>query len=246
MFQDNREITPSMRCRLINWLLEVCIHFRLHRETLYLAIYYTDRYLTLRGGVSKRSLQLLGVSALFVAAKLEEIYPPNIRDFEDVCDGSCPALMIHETEVNLLMTLRWHLNVATPLYWAGLYLNLMVPHLSEVQVSTIELCVLRTLDMVMHTPLSLRYSYSQLAASTLLLPLVGTPDSRLVPLISGFTSAQLSPCFNELKALYLEITSKFEFPRPEIRCRAEQFDRIVAKNALIMQSLLAREGLWTL
>lgn len=235
-----------MRCRLINWLLEVCIHFRLHRETLYLAIYYVDRYLTLRGGVSKRSLQLLGVSALFVAAKLEEIYPPNIRDFEDVCDGSCPALLIHETEINLLMSLRWHLNVATPLYWAGLYLKLTIPHLREVAIPTIELCVLRTLDMVMHTPLALRFSYSLLAASALLLPLVGTPDVRLVPYISGFTAHELQPCFNELKALYLEVSAKFEFPRPEVRCRGEEFDRIVAKNSQIMHALLAREGLWNL
>lgn len=71
IFEFNPELTPSMRCRLINWLIEVCLHFRLHRETLYLTIYFIDRYLSLTSNVLKKSLQLLGISALFVAAKLE-------------------------------------------------------------------------------------------------------------------------------------------------------------------------------
>lgn len=71
LFHYNPELTASMRCRLVNWMIEVCLHFRLHRETLYLAVYYMDRYLTVRSHVSKRSLQLLGISSLFVAAKLE-------------------------------------------------------------------------------------------------------------------------------------------------------------------------------
>lgn len=76
----NPDITPTMRCRLTNWLIEVCIHFRLHRETLYLAIYYIDRYMSLRSAVSRRSLQLLGISALFIAAKLEvKLY--NLHEF---------------------------------------------------------------------------------------------------------------------------------------------------------------------
>lgn len=62
-----------MRCRLISWLLEVCLHFRLHRETWYLAVYFIDRYLSIRSGLSKHSLQLLGISSLFIAAKLEVI-----------------------------------------------------------------------------------------------------------------------------------------------------------------------------
>lgn len=45
--------------------------YRLHRETLHLAVDFVDRYLALTADVRKDCLQLLGISALFVAAKLE-------------------------------------------------------------------------------------------------------------------------------------------------------------------------------
>ena len=71
LFHYNPDLTASMRCKLISWLIEVCLHFRLHKETLYLAVYYVDRYLSLRSSVSRNGFQLLGISAFFVAAKLE-------------------------------------------------------------------------------------------------------------------------------------------------------------------------------
>ena len=45
--------------------------YRLHRETFYLAIDYVDRYLSKQRNIPKTRLQLVGVTALFVAAKTE-------------------------------------------------------------------------------------------------------------------------------------------------------------------------------
>ncbi len=50
---------------------QVCEVYRLHRETLYLAIDFIDRYLTVTKGIEKQQLQLIGISSLFIAAKLE-------------------------------------------------------------------------------------------------------------------------------------------------------------------------------
>lgn len=71
MFQNNRDVLPTMRCKLVNWLIEVCMHFRLHRETFYLAVHYVDRYFTLHWGIERSKLQLIGIASLFIAAKLE-------------------------------------------------------------------------------------------------------------------------------------------------------------------------------
>ena len=43
----------------------------MQRETLYLAIDFIDRYLAKTSNVQKSSLQLVGVTALFIAAKAE-------------------------------------------------------------------------------------------------------------------------------------------------------------------------------
>lgn len=37
--------------------------------------------------LSEQSLQLLGVTSLYIASKYEEIYAPNSRDFARTTDG---------------------------------------------------------------------------------------------------------------------------------------------------------------
>ena len=65
----------------IDWLIEVCEVYRLHRETFYLAVDFLDRYLGIAEPVPKNRLQLIGVTCLFIGAKLEEIYPPKLQEF---------------------------------------------------------------------------------------------------------------------------------------------------------------------
>ena len=56
-----------MRAVLVDWLVEVADEFKLQAETLYLAVSYVDRFLTVNV-VTRDKLQLLGVTALRVAA----------------------------------------------------------------------------------------------------------------------------------------------------------------------------------
>jgi len=45
--------------------------YQLRRETFHVAVDFVDRYLSQTSDVAKRQLQLVGISALFVAAKVE-------------------------------------------------------------------------------------------------------------------------------------------------------------------------------
>lgn len=47
---------------------------------MYLTVYFIDSYLQ-RMDVSKMHLQLVGVTAMFLASKYEEMYVPAIEDF---------------------------------------------------------------------------------------------------------------------------------------------------------------------
>ena len=69
-----REINWTMRAILIDWMMEVAMEFHLKRETFHLTLNYLDRYLSLVVGVLKHELQLIGVTALFIAAKMEVYY----------------------------------------------------------------------------------------------------------------------------------------------------------------------------
>ncbi|PNH00380.1 Cyclin-AB-1 [Tetrabaena socialis] len=72
------EVTTSMRRMLVDWLGEVRDEFRLHTETLFLAVAYLDRYLAAKS-VPRGRFQLLGLTCLWVAAKFEEVYPPPLK-----------------------------------------------------------------------------------------------------------------------------------------------------------------------
>ncbi len=89
VYMDNQPyIDERMRSTLIDWLVDVHLEFKLVPETLYLTINIIDRYLA-KAQVKRAKLQLLGITALFIASKYEEIYPPELKkDFVYICDNA--------------------------------------------------------------------------------------------------------------------------------------------------------------
>ena len=80
--------TPQMRAILVDWLVEVHMKFNLVSETLYLCINVIDRYCEIVN-VPRAKLQLVGVTALLIACKYEEIYPPEVRaHVPSLCESS--------------------------------------------------------------------------------------------------------------------------------------------------------------
>lgn len=51
--------------------------YSLHRQTAYLAQDFFDRYMLTQEDVSKERLQLLGITALFIASKMEVSVAPE-------------------------------------------------------------------------------------------------------------------------------------------------------------------------
>ena len=68
--EDRKEMTPAMRAILIDWLVEVQENFELYHETLYLAVRIVDLYLQEKE-TAKHKLQLIGATAMLLAAKIE-------------------------------------------------------------------------------------------------------------------------------------------------------------------------------
>jgi len=53
-------IQPRMRAILLDWLIEVCEVYKLHRETFYLSVDFIDRYLGTTTNMPKTRVQLIG------------------------------------------------------------------------------------------------------------------------------------------------------------------------------------------
>ncbi|OCH95481.1 hypothetical protein OBBRIDRAFT_720696 [Obba rivulosa] len=74
------EIDWNMRQTLVDWLLQVHLRYHMLPETLWIAVNIVDRFLSKRT-VSLQKLQLVGVTAMFIAAKYEEILAPSVDEF---------------------------------------------------------------------------------------------------------------------------------------------------------------------
>jgi len=71
------DVNEKMRAILIDWLVEVHLKFKLVPETLYLTVSLIDKYLE-KVVVNREKLQLVGVTAMLIASKYEEIYAPEV------------------------------------------------------------------------------------------------------------------------------------------------------------------------
>jgi len=75
--KKQRDINEKMRAILIDWLIEVHYKFKLNPDTLFVTCNIIDRYLS-KEQVKRQHLQLVGVTAMLIASKYEDIYPPPI------------------------------------------------------------------------------------------------------------------------------------------------------------------------
>lgn len=78
---NQMDVTPKMRTVLLDWINEVHNQFSLELETYQMTVSMIDRFLQSTSNTARRFLQLVGVTALFMASKYEELMPPEISDF---------------------------------------------------------------------------------------------------------------------------------------------------------------------
>jgi len=109
-------IKPRMRNFLVDWLIEVHQQFSLIQETLYLTVAVLDRFLQEEGAtISTKQLQLVGVTSMLIAAKYEEMYPPEVDDFVYITDKAYKQSEILQMEMRILKTLDFDLGRPLPI-----------------------------------------------------------------------------------------------------------------------------------
>lgn len=160
--EHQTHINERMRSILIDWLVEVHLKFKLVPETLYLTVNIIDRYLE-RTVVSRPKLQLVGVTALLIGSKYEEIYPPELRDLVYICDHAYRKEEILEMEEVVLKTLEYQITIPSAHAFLVRYLKAAHADRKIVQLS----CYI--LDGTLQSYSLLHYLPSQLAAAAVLI-----------------------------------------------------------------------------
>ncbi|XP_071785357.1 G1/S-specific cyclin-E-like [Asterias amurensis] len=203
-------LEKRMRAILLDWLIEVCEVYRLHRETFYLATDFIDRYLAKVNNLPKSQLQLIGITALFIAAKLEEIYPPKLHDFSYVTDGASTDQEILKQELIILKALKWDLSPVTVNTWLNIYLqlskgnhtvhsnhNFLLPEYSGHQFVNIA----QLLDLCILDIGCLQFPYSVVAASAL----YHMTSQELVLEVTGMKWDDIAACVHWMSAFAITI-----------------------------------------
>lgn len=108
------DIQWSMRSVLVDWVVQVHGRFQLLPETLFLAVNYIDRFLSSKV-VSMGKLQLVGATALFLAAKYEEVNCPSIQEIVYMVDNGYSQEEILKAERFMLSILGYSLGWPGPM-----------------------------------------------------------------------------------------------------------------------------------
>ncbi|XP_065836913.1 G2/mitotic-specific cyclin-B-like [Oscarella lobularis] len=208
---SQRDINAKMRAILVDWLIQVHQRFHLLPETLYTAISLLDRYLAVQA-VPRNRLQLVGVTAMLVASKYEEIYAPELRDFVFIADNAYTAAQIRATERTMLRVLKFELGKPLPLHF--LRRNSKAGQV-DAEIHTVAKFLL---ELSLPDYSMLAFKPSQIAASALYISLiVNNSTIGWNPTLihySTYNKKEIQPCVRRLCELVKESeTSKLQAVR---------------------------------
>uniref|UniRef100_A0A8C4EBI6 G2/mitotic-specific cyclin-B2 n=1 Tax=Dicentrarchus labrax TaxID=13489 RepID=A0A8C4EBI6_DICLA len=210
--EQHPEITKCMRVILVDWLVEVVQEYKLRSETLHLAVNYLDRFLSCTAYVRRGKLQLVGTAALMIAAKYEEIFPPELNEFVYTTDSTYTKKQLIRMENVFLKVLAFKMAAPTANQFLRLFISIhSVCTITEnIALYVAELSLLEIDPFVQYTPSTVAAGAYCLATYTVNKSL--WPDS--LHAFTGYTMADIVPCLTDLHKLYISAESR---PQQAIR-----------------------------
>uniref|UniRef100_A0A8C6SIH6 G2/mitotic-specific cyclin-B2 n=1 Tax=Neogobius melanostomus TaxID=47308 RepID=A0A8C6SIH6_9GOBI len=200
--EKHPEITSGMRFILVDWLVEVVQEFKLRSETLYLAINYLDRFLSSTAFGKRGKLQLVGTAALMIAAKFEEIFPPELNEFVYITDSTYTKRQLIRMEHVLLKVLAFRMTAATAKQFLRQFL-LVHP----VDATTENLAMYMSELSLLEMDPFLQYRPSIVAASAYCLASYTVSRSlwpSALQAFTGYTLTEVEDCLIDLHKFYIK------------------------------------------
>ncbi|XP_056323081.1 cyclin-A1 [Danio aesculapii] len=199
------DITNCMRVILVDWLVEVGEEYKLCSETLYLAVNYLDRFLSCMS-VLRGKLQLVGTAAILLAAKYEEVYPPEVDEFVYITDDTYTKKQLLRMEQHLLRVLAF--DMTTPTIHQFLMQYTLEGH---VCARTLNLALYLSELSLLEVDPFVQYLPSKTAAAAYCLAnytLNGVLWPENLYAFTGYSLAVIGPCLKELHKLHLGAGSR--------------------------------------
>lgn len=194
------DITNCMRIILVDWLVEVGEEYKLCSETLFLAVNYLDRFLSCMS-VLRGKLQLVGTAAVLLAAKYEEVYPPEVDEFVYITDDTYTKKQVLRMEQHLLRVLAFDMTAPTVHQFLMQYT--LEGHICA---RTVNLALYLSELSLLEVDPFVQYLPSKTAAAAYCLAnytLNGVLWPENLYAFTGYSLAVIIPCLMELHKLHL-------------------------------------------
>ncbi|WZZ05760.1 cyclin-B2-4-like [Brassica napus] len=198
--ENQPDINERMRGILVDWLIEVHYKFELMEETLYLTINLIDRFLAVTQHVPRKKLQLVGVTAMLLACKYEEVSVPVVDDLIVISDKAYTRREVLDMEKLMANTLQFNFCLPTPYVFMRRFLKAAQSDKKVELLSffIIELCLVEY-EMLQYAPSQLAASAIYTAQSTL----KGFEEwSKTCEFYTGYTEEKLMECSRKMVGLH--------------------------------------------
>jgi len=206
------DLKPKMRTILVGWLVELCVKFKLHDETLWYAVSVCDRYCSV-ASVKRNKYQLVGTACLWIASKYQEIYPPPAKDLVYISDDSFTFKALRSMETKIINKLNYDIGGPTAHSFASRYARVAMYNMPRGKISNrFENLVYYCLERCLLEYEFLKYSKSHLAAAAVhtAITSVGLDWTDELEKLTGYTSSSLKA---DLNRKTLNVVFNFTYKR---------------------------------
>jgi hypothetical protein len=214
------EVKDTSRGFLVEWIIDVHRKFRLMPETLYVTVSTIDRFLA-KVSIKKSQLHLLGVAALLIATKYEEIYPPELKELLNISENKFTKIEVLQMEYSILSTLEFNFFSPSSLRFLERYRRLSTTASDDnIFFFAQYLCEIALLDSFL-----LKHKQSEIAAAAFIL------SAKNIKKVNGWNiemekwtglkDKDIKDAIEDLKQFAYEVnpkflsTLKYKFQKPE-------------------------------
>merc|ERR1740139_2008742 len=128
---STKVVDEFCRLRMAQWCFDVADYYKFDHETVCISISYLDRYLSTDIGVAalldRRHFQLIAMSTLYIAIKLNEPMEMGIDLLSEISRGIYSKERIAQAEIELLSALEWKMHPPTAFNFVHYLLSLLPP-----------------------------------------------------------------------------------------------------------------------
>lgn len=120
-YAKQKDITLNMRSILIDWIVDVCLEYRIDIKTLHLCVSLFDRYTCLKVTIVRTKLQMTILAALLIAMKSEEVFPATVDNLVYIADNTFSHKELIKMETKMLEALKYEISYPTCIDFATYY-----------------------------------------------------------------------------------------------------------------------------